>query len=168
MKKLPNRSRHIGRSLGELAAYKNYLVSSDKLDKTEPDPIDSSKTDESSFEEEPNITLFDVKRKSVTYKIKDFFSNNFAITIIGGIIVGVFLLIITWNVTLYREQGVQAEQIASLNKSTVDLLSANKSISDSIRLFKDDFTVFRVETTKDLEYVKKKLKLWHWFPIRLL
>jgi len=92
--KKADRYSHTGKSYQDKEVYKNFLSSKFNLDKTEDDPVDPTKTNESSSEEEKIYTP-KTQKKSTSLAIKDFVNNNWSITIIGGIVVGVIILVVT-------------------------------------------------------------------------
>lgn len=149
-----SRIKHTGKSLPERQAYKDFLASEINLDKTVIEPQDIDKTSESSFEEEkPEIRK--IKKKSKWLKIKDFFSDNMITAIISGLI----LFIIGGFITINREQGVQGEKISKIEENVGNIVKTNDGNGKSFLSLKEDFLVFKAETKKDLEFIKKKLKL---------
>lgn len=148
-----NRFGHVGKGLHEKEAYKNFLTSKIYLDKTETDPIDTNKTDESSFEEE-KVEPTKIQKKSKWLQIKDFFSDNWIVTILGGVI----LLVIAGYISMNREKGIQGEKISTIEKGIEELNKNNKENENNYYLLKEGFNVFKAEVSKDLEFIKKKLK----------
>jgi len=96
-----DRYGHAGKGWNEKEVYKNFLASKLYLDKTESEPIDINKTNESSFEED-KIETTKIQRKSKWLKLKDFLYDNWIIAFISGII----LIILGGYITTYREQGI--------------------------------------------------------------
>src|SRR3989344_1425325 len=120
-----NRYGHAGKNPGEKEAYRQFLASKFYLDKTENDPVDTSKTDESSFEDE-EINRVKVQKKSTWLKIKDFMHNNWVITIGGGFIVAAVVAAVGGYITLNSKQAVQEERIITIQKTLGDLQEENK------------------------------------------
>lgn len=149
-----DRFSHVGKDTFEKEAYNNFLTSKFYLDKTEKDPIDSNKTNESSFAEDESEPT-KIKKTSPLLKIKDFFNNNWVITIIGGVI----LIILTGYISVYREQGIQGQQILTMNSDINSIKSIEQKNSEIIYSLKENFDIFKTATSKDLEYIKKKLRM---------
>lgn len=152
MKKI-NRYGHAGKSWNEKEAYRNFLASKFHLDKTENDSVDINKTNESSFEEE-QLDTPNIQKKSKWLKIKDFFYDNLVITILGGIIVGVALLIVAGYISINREQGIQGEKIHTLEKN-IEKINED---ANNLVVLRENFNIFKVEISKDLDFIKRKIK----------
>ena len=86
--------------------------------------------------------------------IKDFFSDNWIVTILGGVI----LLVIAGYISMNREKGIQGEKISTIEKGIEELNKNNKENENNYYLLKEGFNVFKAEVSKDLEFIKKKLK----------
>lgn len=157
--KKTNRYSHAGKNSYEKEVYRNFLASKFALDKTEADPVDIEKTNESSFEEDDKLKKVEIQRKSIWLKIKDFLSNNWTITIVGGVIVGFIILIIGGSVKFYSDQVIQGEKIYNIEKSIEVITEENKSSSNNFNIFKENYNIFKTEIIKDLEYIKKRLKI---------
>ena len=151
--KKANRFNHTGKSWNEKEAYKNFLTSKIYLDRTESEPIDTNKTNESSFEEERQEPT-KIKKKSGFLKFKDFINNNWTVTIVGGVI----LLILAGYISMNREQGIQEQKIATVEQNINELKSRNDENENNFTYIKDNFNVFKAEVSKDLDYIKKELK----------
>lgn len=149
-----NRYSHAGKNSYEKEAYKNFLNSKLYLDKTEKDPTDINKTSESSFEEE-KIKPSRVRKKSSFLRAKDFIYDNWVIAILAGLI----LFVVDGYITIYRDQGIQIEKIANIEKDIDSLDKNNKNNNTDYNSLKDNFNTFKAEVSKDLEYIKKKIKL---------
>lgn len=142
-----NRLSHTGKTPYEKEAYKEFLAGSFHLDKTESDPVDTSKTDASSFEDgktEPTKP----SKKSNWLKIKDYFNNNLVITIVASVVGGLILILISGYFTIAIDQKVQAKQI--------EALAGQQKENNAL---KEMFIAFKSGVTKDLEYIKKRLKM---------
>ncbi|MFC1623296.1 hypothetical protein ACFL2R_03720 [Patescibacteria group bacterium] len=151
-KRLANRSGRVGKNRYEKAAYRDFLTSNKfSLDKTEADPIDTSKTNESSFEDEGNH-VNGVRGKSNFLMVKDFFRDK-------GLMVGIALIIITGYIALNREQGIQGNQIGEIAKDINEIETENKEERNAFDDLKNKFGIFSAETAKDIEYMKKKVGL---------
>lgn len=154
-----DRFGHTGKSWYEKEAYKNFLASKFHLDKTESDPVDINKTNESSVEEDKVEPTGVITKKSILLKAKDFFNNNWVITIVGGFIVALIILVIGGYITLNRDQGVQGEKISTIEKDLAELNKDTKEESNNYNFLKGRFDIFKTEVTKDLEFIKKRLGL---------
>lgn len=148
-----NRFGHAGKSWNEKEAYKNFLASKFVLDKTEDDPVDINKTSESSFEEE-KIDSSQIQKKSKWLKVKDFLYDNWIIAIISSVI----FLIVGGYISINREQGMQAIKISSIEKDIEEINKDKKENASSLSLLKEGFGIFKMEVSKDLEFIKKKIK----------
>ncbi len=149
-----DRFSHAGKNGFEKEAYKNFLASRLFLDKTEKDPVDSSKTNESSFDEDGPEPIKIIK-KSRLLKVKDFLYDNWVISIISGVL----FLILGGYIAMYHEQGIQGNQISTI-KDDVEKLDLYKQKNDEGFLsLKENFDIFKTSISKDLEYIKKKIKL---------
>ncbi|MDP3057459.1 MAG: hypothetical protein Q8N37_02990 [bacterium] len=149
-----NRLIHAGKTLYEKDAYGRFLLSKFALNKTEEDPIDLKKTDSSSFEDK-EIEKPRFQKKSALLSVKDFLYDNWIIALISGVI----FLVIGGYISVYREQGVQGEKIMTIEKN-IDTI--NKQYNDNQNNWNDldkRFEVFRAEVSKEIEFIKKKLKL---------
>lgn len=153
-KKQVNRFGHAGKDRYEKEAYRNFLTSKFALDKTENDPIDTNKTSESSFEDERE-NIGKIKKKSTWLKTKDFLYDNWVIAIISGVL----FLILGGYVVLYREQGVQDIKINTIKDDITTIQKDNKNNEESFGTLKEKFDIFSTEVSKDIEYIKKMLKL---------
>lgn len=151
-----NRNSHLTKNNNEKDAYRGFLYSRIHLDKTEEDPVNTKKTNESSFEddEEKISEKPKIQKKSKKLKIKDFLNNNWVISIVVGIII----LIISGYIEIYREQGIQGQKIYT---TEMDIEKVNKNIQENDDRYislKENFDIFKAETLKDLEFIKIKLK----------
>jgi hypothetical protein len=153
-KKQVNRFGHAGKDRYEKEAYRNFLTSKFSLDKTENDPIDTNKTSESSFEDERE-SIGKIQKKSTWLKTKDFLYDNWVIAIISGVL----FLILGGYVVLYREQGVQDFKINTIKDDITTIQSENNKDEESFGILKEKFDIFSTEVSKDIEYIKKALKL---------
>ena len=91
-----NNGDHTGKNRQEKEAYRQFIASKFELDKTENDPVDTNKTDESSFDEEEILNIQKIQRKSKWLKFKDFINNNWVVSIMGGIIVAALVGLATF------------------------------------------------------------------------
>lgn len=153
-----NRFGHAGKSYHEKEAYKKFIASNFSLDKTEEDPVDIAKTNESSFEEE-KVEPTKVKKKSRWLKVKDLLYDNWFVTIVGGLIVGVFMLGVSGYISINREQGIQGEKISTIEKDIGELKKGSGGFSENYNSLKESFNIFKAEVTKDIEFIKLKIGL---------
>ncbi len=149
-----NRLGHTGKNRYEKEAYRNFLASNFALDKTEKDPIDTNKTSESSFEDEKDV-VSKIKKKSAWLKAKDFLYDNWIITIVGGLII----LMLSGYIGLYREQGIQNLKINNIKNDITTIKSENQTNKTFFNDLKEKFNIFSTEISKDIEYIKKAIKL---------
>src|SRR5690606_23049644 len=119
------------------------------LEKTEPDPIDIKKTNESSYDEEEMPKGKKRQKKSLKLVIKDSIHDNWFVTIVGGLIVtivgGLVVASLVASVNFYEKQIINNEKISNLEKTNNDNSKETSSI-------KQNLEVFKAEVTKDLEY----------------
>jgi len=78
---------------------------------------------------------------------------------LGGIISGVILLAITGYIAVNKEQGIQGEKILGIEKSIEEIKKDSKENLNNFNLLKEGFNVFKAEVSKDLEFIRNKLKL---------
>lgn len=153
-----NRLSHVGKTPYEKEAYGKFLSSKFVLDKTEDDPIDLNKTDYSSFEDK-EIEKSKFQKKSTRLKVGDFLSDNWVVTIIGGFIVAFICYLIFGFINISINQGVQTEKINSIEKN---IETINKQYNDnqkSWNSFDKNLEIFKTEISKEIEFIKDKLKL---------
>lgn len=153
-----NRSGHAGKSLQEKEAYRRFLSSKFELDKTEADPIDTHKTNESSYEEDETPEMTKSQKKSFKLVIKDFINNNWVVTIIGGIIVTVVVGLAGFLIKVDVSQEVHSEKISNIEKDVEEIKKVNDNNSTGLSAVKQNLEIFKIEITKDLEFIKKKIK----------
>lgn len=147
-----SRSNHQGKGSREKDVYRQFLVSKNfNLEKTESDPIDTGKTNESSFEEN-DLNPIKISKKSWWLKLKDAFFNN----LIAPILVGLILIVFGGYAFIYREQGIQGEKITVIENNIKELKN-NKDNNNGT--FREEFVIFKVEVMKDLEFIKNKIGL---------
>ena len=151
MKKLDRKS-HAGKNPLEKEAYKNFLSQRFKLDKTEEDSENPTKTDSSTFEREI-LEQEKPQGKSLKLRIEDFFVNNWTITIVGGVIVlmisGAFFAII--------KQNVQEEKIVGVEKRVDRVEQKVDQISSDVGIIGKTVEIFKAEVTKDFQYIKESI-----------
>ena len=152
MKKIDRNGHATGRNYQEKVAYKQFLASKFDLEKTEPDPIDINKTDESTHDEEQTPKSKERQKKSIKLVVKDYFHDNWFITIVGGVISGLLLTFIIASIDIYTDQKIIKDKIKNVE-------TTNKDNSDKLSSVKEKFEIFKTEVGKDLEYIKKKIKL---------
>jgi len=153
-----NRSGHAGKSLQEKEAYRRFLSSKFELDKTEADPIDTDKTNESSYEEDETPEITKSQKKSFKLVIKDFINNNWFITIVGGLIVAIIIGLTTFLIRIEISQNVSDEKINNIEKNISDIKSTDSDNQNKISEIKQNLEVFKIEVSKDIEFIKKMIK----------
>lgn len=137
----------------EKTMYKNRFTSKVSLGKTEKDPINVGKTNESSFEEEkPKSVKIRGRRKSTKLRAKKFLSDN----LVAGILSGIIILLISGYTTLSIRQGIQGGAIQNIKDDIGDINKKNERSMDNYGSLKGDFDVFKAEILKDLEYIKQQ------------
>jgi|SaaInlStandDraft_6_1057023.scaffolds.fasta_scaffold116911_2 hypothetical protein len=141
------RSSHVGKSRHEKEVYRKFLDALDNPDKTEEDPIDLNKTNESSFEEEESLVNTPIKKKSSWLKVKDFFNNNWVIAVVSGLL----LLLLTGYITMNREQGIHGERLNTMEGSIEDLEDDIDIFGGEIDSVRYDLDIFQFETGKEFE-----------------
>lgn len=154
MKKRIDRLSHAGKDRYEKEAYQNFIASRFTLDKTEKDPVDVDKTSESSFDDDRE-KQGRIKKKSRLLKIKDFFYDNWFIAIVSAVL----LILLSLYITLNREQGSQAVRIEKNNEDVKTLESKITTNNDAFEKLNEKYIIFSTTAAKDIEYIKKKLKL---------
>lgn len=147
-----NRKAHVGKSPNEKEAYKNFLSQRFKLDKTEEDPENPTKTDSSNFN---NDDLDNIKPqgKSWTLKGKDFFQSNWTITIVGGVIV----LVISWFFSFTFKQGIQQEKISGVENKIGKVEQKVDDLTANISNVNKNVSGMKIEFGKDIEFIKDKI-----------
>ena len=151
MKKVDRKS-HAGKNPFEKEAYKNFLSQRFKLDKTEEDSENPAKTDTSTFEREVSEQE-KPQGKSFSLRVRDFFANNWTITIVGGVIVimisGAFVYVI--------KQNVQEEKIAGVEKRVDRVEQKIDQVSSDVNSISKVVDVFKAEVSKDFQYIKESI-----------
>jgi len=143
------RNSHVGKNIKEKEAYRRFLASKFELDKTESDPINTDKTNESSYDEDEPPQILKIQKKSTKLVIGDFINNHWVVAIVSGIIVITIIGLFSFFIDIKTSQAVYCEKINNLEKVNDD----NKK---GISVLKENFDIFKTEVTKDLEYIKKK------------
>lgn len=162
----PSRNDHTGKSGLEKSAYRKFLSrpSSRDFDKTLEDDLDPSNTDisrvveiDSKESSRPSI------RTSLKYKISDWFLRNLAITIVGGIIVGVILIFANLLVGNNRELGETKIQISGLS-DRVGTIEAKYNTDTSNSAFNElntSFQVFKATILGQVNFIKDQINEIH-------
>jgi len=143
----------VGKNNSDKEAYNNFLRSKFSLDKTVEEPINLAKTNSSSFKEENKEEETTIK-KSLRLKIKDFFGKSFwisVVTVIIGLVITGIISTIIWSATM-------AEKIQNMEKEISSISQDNREINEDIKSLDKAFNVFKVEVSKDVEFIKKILK----------
>jgi len=154
-----NNGDHTGKNRQEKEAYRQFIASKFELDKTENDPVDTNKTDESSFDEEEILNIPKIQRKSKWLKFKDFINNNWVVSIMGGIIVAALVGLATFLIKIEVSQNVHDEKFNNIGKNIEDIKKENNNNFSGLTSLKQSFEIFKAETIKDLEFIKKKIKI---------
>src|SRR3989344_948558 len=151
-----NNGDHTGKNRQEKEAYRQFIASKFELDKTENDPVDTNKTDESSFDEEEILNIQKIQRKSKWLKFKDFINNNWVVSIMGGIIVAALVGLATFLIKIEVSQNVHDEKFNNIGKNIEDIKKENNNNFSGLTSLKQSLEIFKAETIKDLEFIKKK------------
>lgn len=154
MSKKTDRFVHAGKSRFEKEAYRKFIDSDFDLEKTEEDEIDTEKTD-ASANLEKEVKPIKITKKSFFLKMKDGINSNMGVTIIGGLAVIAIGGIFSAYIQISNSQVRFDEKFNSLEK---EVTSMREDI-DTANEAKNLFEVFKAEITKDIEYIKKKLKI---------
>ncbi len=158
MKKRNIRTQHVGKDPYEREAYRKFLSSKFNIDKTEEDPVDVSKTDSSSFENE-NIEKVDPPtKKSRILKFKDFLSNNWVVAIVTGLIILVVGALAGGYVNIKVSQARLEEKISSIEEDIDDVSIKYSSLDSNLSNLDKDLGILRVEFTKDLDFIKNQIR----------
>jgi len=147
-----DRKSHAGKNPLEKEAYRNFLSQRFKLDKTEEDPENPTKTDASTFEREVSQQE-KPQGKSIGLRAKDFFNSNLTITIVGGVIV----LMIGGAFWVVVKQNVQEEKVVGVEKRVDKIDQKVDRLSSDVGIIGRSLDIFKVELGKDLEYIKERI-----------
>lgn len=154
-----NRYSHVGKTIGEKAAYRDFLNTYRALDKTVNDPIDSGQTDSSAFDEEEADPPKKISKKSKWLVFKDYINKNIVPSLIGTIIVAFLGWLGISFISLIVNDKAQDVQINDIKKDVVDIQNKTTKTEDKNTEFDKIFSIFKSEVGKDLELIKKKLNL---------
>ncbi|GEM_PF-1282504 len=158
MKKNYNsRFNHVGKNPYEKGAYENFLNSKFKLDKTEEDPIDLSKTDSSSFESKKLDKGGNIKGKSSFLRINDWTRSNMGVTIIGGFVVVVVTAFISGYISMVVNQNRTEDKVANLEKRTDTIDEKETNNASAIRILDKNFALLKLEVAKDVESITQRI-----------
>jgi len=147
-----NRKAHVGKSSNEKEAYKNFLSQRFKLDKTEEDPENPTKTDSSNFDSD-DFDNIKPQGKSWRLKVKDFLQSNWNITIVGGVIVLVVGLVFSFTF----KQGVQEEKISGMENRVGKVEQKVDNLTADVGAVNQNVSGMKIEFGKDIEFIKDKL-----------
>lgn len=151
------RAIHAGKSKSEKKAYNDFVNSKFLLDKTEDDKPDTQKTDISSVDDDEVLQRKrPPRKKSRMLVIWDFLNQNIVSTIIGGFLLAVVLTASAFYVQINVTESLHSEKISNINKDISGRINDDLKKADETRGL---FDIFKAETSKDIEYIKKKLKL---------
>jgi len=153
-KKRINRFSHNGKDRYEKEAYKKFLHSKFKLDKTEEDPINLNQTDSSSFEEN-DVETPKVTKKSFFLKVKDWFKSNLVTGVIASLIAAAIIWIGSTYVGIKVYQVDQEHRVSTIERDLGEITDDVNKIDD----LRSDFDIFKTEINKDIEFIKKILRL---------
>ena len=146
-----------GKSSQEKEGYRKFISSDFKLDKTEPDPIDTNKTSESSYKEDGISKIEKTTKKSFKLSAKDFLSNNLTASIIGGIIVFIICAIGSFLIEICTSQKIQDFKIADMEKNIQSIKDENSGNRDGMSQLKQNIEIFKIEISKEIEFIKDKI-----------
>ena len=165
-----NRNTHQGKTWEDKISYGKYLTGRTYLGGTAPYPVDTAivtgDTDESVFKEEekqdiPKISKPRKPRKSSNKLLVIIRENPGATvaTIIGALLVSVFMWIISGYFTMNRELGVHGAQINTLNGDVKTLRSKSDKNEDNYNNLKNEYDVLKTYVSDNIgskENNKKK------------
>jgi len=146
-----------GKSPREKEDYRRFIASGFKLDKTGPDPINTSKTDESSSKEEEVPKTEKPLKKSLKLVVKDFFSNNVANSIITSIIAAAVIGIFSFLVNVHTNLKIQELKTSEIEKDVQNIKSTNIEEQNGLAQIEKKFEIFKIEISKDIEFIKDKI-----------
>lgn len=147
------RSHHVGKNPQEREAYKDFLSSKFRLDKTIEDEDKLMKSDSSSVDEE-ELKRSKVTPKSWGLKAKDFFENNWVV----GFGVAFIMLIVAGYIDVKSDQGVVREKISGVETRVTELEKDTKNQKDLLSKLSENISVFKSETGKEIEFIKERFK----------
>lgn len=154
------RDLHVGKSEAEKQAYQKFLRDEFPVEKTVEDPLDSSKTDSSSFEQseaevpKPAVT----RKKSLLLKLRDgdFLNSPWTVTIIGGFIGAVLLFYV---VQISISQGILSGKVENMQKDIERSKSNNDFIKEELDKLNLGLNISIEGIKKDIDFIKYILKL---------
>jgi hypothetical protein len=149
------RTEHIGKNFQEKEAYRLFLASKFEIDKTETEPVNINKTNESSYDEDEPQKISRNQKKSFKLAIKDFLHNNW----VSSIIIGLLILFVGIFINAVTTIKVNEEKISNVQKDVEDIKKVTNDKQHGLSALEKNFEVFKTEVSKDLEYIKKKIKL---------
>lgn len=158
MAKKTDRFVYNGKNRYEKEAYRNFVESKFRLDKTEDDPPDLNKTDTSSVEQD-EILPANITRKSFKLKIGDFVRSNIGTTIVGGLALIVAGAIFKTYVDTEKTLTSHSEKISNIENEFDDIKTSAEKNLESTNGLKNAFEIFKAEVNKDFDYLKRALDL---------
>jgi hypothetical protein len=156
-----DRDTHQGKTWDEREAYRDFVAAQPDLGGTAIYPTDTKKTAESTFEEEKPYIPKTRKPKKSSNKLLVVIRENPGVTvatIIGTLLVSVFIWIISGYFTMNRELGVHGSQINTLNDDVKNLNSKSDKNEDNYNKLKDDYDVLNTYVSDNIGSVKDKNK----------
>ncbi|MEX2007193.1 MAG: hypothetical protein WD992_00270 [Candidatus Levyibacteriota bacterium] len=153
-RKTDPRLLHTGKTPQEKEAYQKFLRGDLDLDKTAGEKLDISHTNTSSFQEEESIPETDrAKKKGFLLKFKDgdFLNNPWFVTVVGGIIVSIFIF---FTIQTSFSQGNLTAKVESLQKGVDSSRTENAANKDSLNKINLNLSLSMEGMKKDIEYIK--------------
>lgn len=149
------RTRHVGKGGQEKEAYKRFLSSKFELDKTVEDKDHHFKSDSSSVEEEETKKV-KVTPKSRWLRVKDSLNNNWLISLITGLVLGFFFLLLGGYIDIKSDQGAINEKFETIEGKISVVEAENSNQTDAITDLSEAVSVFKAEVAKDFEFMKER------------
>ena len=97
-------------------------------------------------------------KKILSARCQDFINNNWFITIVGGVIVTVIVGLGAFLIRVNVSQEIHNEKISNIEKEIETLKKSDNDKQSGLSTIKQNFEIFKVEVSKDLEFIKKKIK----------
>lgn len=149
------RTQHVGKAPQEREAYRNFLSSKFQLEKTVEEDENIWQSDASSLKEEA-LKKEKITPKSNWLRFKDFIHNNWVVSIVSSLGVGLVLLLLGGYIDVKSDQGAITEKMNSINTRIENIETENTKQTDLISTINEAVAVLRAETVKELEFMKER------------
>ncbi len=144
------RDLHVGKTPAERDEYRKLLDEDYVFDRIIEEPLNTDKTNTSSYENDKKLTTEKVKKKSLFLKIRD--GDILKNIYVSGIIIGLTVLIIWAFFNNAIDTEINKSKIKDLEKNYTELQGRTDSLDKN-------FSVFKEGASKELGYIKTFLKL---------